>query len=652
MDKNTDAVPGYFRVPDLPRSELYKNHLCRVYDELSLASHDSRFVTALHDRRLPESFAVLVDQYITSGVAADLRLCRRRLYESKPVFPVDISHFFQGYASGESNMEANEDTHGRAYQNYFDWLIRRSVVQDGREIPGREAFFRRNPRTEQALDTLERHFTKNIIEMIARLNEDWELLERFFFEKRPERLTGIESAGSDFHRGGKQVLILTFRLADGEFRKLVYKPGDIEIDCYLVGMIEGLPQNIRDLLNRGLSKDKQNIGSDTIERTDPDRSEYFLVKRSMSELLNGERGEALFPVYRILPRFPGSLFQDVTINDEEYFPAHRPYGYMEYLTHTPDDFTVTDEKDKTRFYSAWGALTAMARLLSISDLHVQNVIVHKKLPHLLDLEDSFKRPFLSFRQTLIFSDELFPGSMDGLYDTESPGYEIRFDHSGRLTTSPIMMKSGGGMSGRRPVRGKNMLYENNMAVSFVPFFRTILDSFHEVAQSIVCNPEIDIWLDQIQTCTARFVVENTFELIHILTRYFGTEHCGKQAFVYGSEEFKNVDEELKPVRPFGEKDHRKIFLNRTRLYTENNNFRDFINLDVPYYIHRLNGDFLFNSEGQETEFFLPEPSIMAVRQQLKDANVESLAEELVEEHLGIDPEKIKNGFVKLNRSYD
>lgn len=34
---------------------------------------------------------------------------------------------------------------------------------------------------------------------------------------------------------------------------------------------------------------------------------------------------------------------------------------------------------------------AMALACSLCDLHVQNVIVHNKLPHLIDLEEALKR---------------------------------------------------------------------------------------------------------------------------------------------------------------------------------------------------------------------------------------------------------------------
>ena len=56
-------------------------------------------------------------------------------------------------------------------------------------------------------------------------------------------LKKIKTTGNDFHKGGKQVLILTFQLAGPaaggagkpELGRVVYKPSAVEIDCRIVG---------------------------------------------------------------------------------------------------------------------------------------------------------------------------------------------------------------------------------------------------------------------------------------------------------------------------------------------------------------------------------------------------------------------------------
>ena len=105
------------------------------------------------------------------------------------------------------------------------------------------------PRTYAALDTVTTNFQNCILMACKRITNDWELIGQMLSnagavgkakeEKPTLRLTHIQTTGSDFHKGGQQTLILTFLKQVGDISpekiKLVYKPGNVELDSRIIG---------------------------------------------------------------------------------------------------------------------------------------------------------------------------------------------------------------------------------------------------------------------------------------------------------------------------------------------------------------------------------------------------------------------------------
>lgn len=91
---------------------------------------------------------------------------------------------------------------------------------------------------------IKQHFQDNILLACTRVLSDWPALEAMFLEEKGqklEELTEITSTGSDFHKGGQQVLILTFRTNFvNKPLRIVYKPSDLEVDCLIMGKTEAL----------------------------------------------------------------------------------------------------------------------------------------------------------------------------------------------------------------------------------------------------------------------------------------------------------------------------------------------------------------------------------------------------------------------------
>src|SRR6185369_8956021 len=129
------------------------------------------------------------------------------------------------------------------YQNYLTQQILNSSTNDN----SISQFLVTYQITAQALLRITNNFQQNILLACQRIIADRAILQQFFNDQYPALtilgLTQIKSTGSDFHKGGKQVLILTFSIkyyiqnivpVSSEL-KVIYKPSDLEADCLLAG---------------------------------------------------------------------------------------------------------------------------------------------------------------------------------------------------------------------------------------------------------------------------------------------------------------------------------------------------------------------------------------------------------------------------------
>jgi len=388
-----------------------------------------RFWYALTGERLVDllaSLAEILDDYVAYGVQEDFR---------------------------PGNLGAAEQD----YNAYFSHQIDAG--------PGVGGFYTRYPLLSNAVNTLTRYFVDNIRTALDRLINDWAEIERGFLNPPADTLHSlyrIEPTGSDFHKRGKQVLILTFAYTTANppalalwrrraarsnrkaitrrtatagtanalnmrpyLLKVVYKPSDVEIDCRIMG-------------------DTQRLAAARGGVVGPENP---AIAQSLMELLNQRLGRAAgaadeLPTYLIIPHNPGSA---IGVNPPGAAMGNS-YGYIEFLTHEPrasrgdeaylnahrnyNGFT-DDPRAATQIQTAcnripnwraldcmdwvtgthpasqevfrhWGRLAAIAIVFSIADMHVQNVIIHKNKPHLIDLEDSIKWRMTAIGQTGFF----------------------------------------------------------------------------------------------------------------------------------------------------------------------------------------------------------------------------------------------------------
>ncbi len=267
------------------------------------------------------------------------------------------------------------------------------------------AFFAQYPITDHALTQIQNNFQNNIETALRRMLLDRPRITSLYADLyNGLTLTGlseIETTGSDYHKGGQQVLIFTFsiRYWSGynnwvprfSTLKLVYKPADVEIDCLVAG------------------------NSAAVNATTAPAQ--FMVN-SLVEIFNAwvaghpAAGLEALPTYRILPRFPVSQAAGPP------YPVRQAYGYLEFLSYTEQTWAIfnlyaLDESDYVifqnvpeapvveRFYHQAGQLLALAVAFSLVDLHIENVRTTRYQPHLIDLEASLTAEIATVLNTLL-----------------------------------------------------------------------------------------------------------------------------------------------------------------------------------------------------------------------------------------------------------
>ncbi|MBI0327294.1 DUF4135 domain-containing protein [Burkholderia plantarii] len=358
--------PLPIQVPEHYRAELYKAELedTRLVLE-SYAARNPKVAPALLDKSLIETLAVLLDDYVGPAVVADVNAFARQTFPGQDITP----DTYRRYVAACLERAADP------YRIAADWEVAALSSPPGSWI-GLAAFYRRYPMVRYMVDTVTENYQRSLQRCCDRVISDWPDLQTFFFAGTPMvALTRIETTGSDFHKGGGQVLLLTFGDIAAQAYRLVYKPTDVERDFRIVGDTQALtaalgaaaPNNLRVVTDKGVSVANllNNPGG------------------SLAEMLTQQaNGATTVPTYRILPVHPGT---SLALTDGVY-PIRRSYGYLEYLSSDATDNRFTTPQQRATYYLSFGAQLALCWVFQITDLHQENLIVHGRMPYLIDLE--------------------------------------------------------------------------------------------------------------------------------------------------------------------------------------------------------------------------------------------------------------------------
>jgi hypothetical protein len=611
-----------------------KKYLGELVHQNPFTSTDAgRLASALADSELVDALEEILNIYVVYGVARDLQ----RLRTSKVLFRRDttslpfVDEVLPSDGSPPSYTGAGQTadpdvTPAQAYGRYFSWYIDPDEVahQENKSKSGVEAFYERYPLLAHAVQTVTNHHEANIKLACQRIAGDWNEIQAAFFAGRTmEQLTKIRTTGNDFHKGGKQVLILTFLLDDGSRGRVVYKPSGVEIDCRIVG------------------------DSDIVNGIAP---QGYRQDASLTELINelnppGPRPEGFttrsLPTYRILP------YNRDSVPDS--------YGYLEFLTHEPElhvqiarkeeipekvgaeamtvrpadvkrsDWIVDDPKDGRVFYHQLGALMAMAMAVSLSDLHVQNVIAHDRRPHLIDLEEALKRPMKNVKDTYLH------GVLDRYDDPEGNVLTIVEDGTSKLgvgwspgigkpAASALYLSHGGSAPAERvPFAGPaGSDGERNR--------RALVRGFVDVVEALATpagSEAVEAWARGLDRTIARFVTLATAEYAHSCRDLYMTycensveslaQDVGYKNFRYRTPEGKDVFFFARAVSArrdlwrqrlrkaaaddASEDDAREWHAPFFAVEHPTHAWRDYLNCDVPSFYHLLGSPDLLNTKG-------------------------------------------------------
>ena len=356
---------------------------------------------------------VLAKPTAQGGLDGDYSFCKTGL--QSPALIGDLASVFDYWVT-PAVMEALDTANIKSvagYQSYFNnRILNASDITWDTNVT---AFLNSYPITKNALDQIAANFKLNIKTACERICRDRLAIQKLFSDDNQavtlSSLKGIKSTGSDFHKGGQQVLILTFGVwwwikpqkvpTPLQYfvpypwwdLKLVYKPADLAVDCLLVGDSTAV--------NRALAPAPP------------------FMQRSLTEIfnrrvarLNDPTMEPL-PTYRILPM--------VTTSAQTPPPIRTAYGYIQYLSYDfggtylsaknvypfgYSDYVIFPKQNAqsiiTKFYRQVGEWTAICSTFSLTDLHIENVRAHEYQPHLIDLEISLTAPMAVVEDTDLF----------------------------------------------------------------------------------------------------------------------------------------------------------------------------------------------------------------------------------------------------------
>jgi hypothetical protein len=518
------------------------------------------------------------------------------------------------------------------------------------------------------------NFCNNLRLCCERLFERWDDLNEAFAPYMPwmgnlegeekkrypifEHVERFIPTGSDYHKGGRQVVLVDMALvlgsvgpsnvtnkdlggdfaaqvarmgddnintlAEDEYgiERIVYKPGDVELDCRMVG------------------------NSEVINHIQPSGYKHEgPADKSMSEKINAFLGSPTarsLPTYVILPYSPGSkLARNWGAAGAPVIDIRQSYGFIQFLTHKPDtkddlgktaNPSLTDLKSgvtgydkpgwlaesdwiapdggnpEVDYFFIWGQLLAMCGTFSLSDMHSQNTIVHRHpyprdsavyppagstpKPHLIDMEDGFKWPMQSLAMTGIFVSNLNKTEL-GESRLAVKG-ENSVDINGEYMPSPAEME-------------KNQCFFYDAAGSLVRRARATAASKRAMCEGLLAvleafrddtkNGQIVGWVDELSNTVARFVPVETKQFYLNLRAYaddkdpldarkrkrVGSTRTHWQSLAHQTKEL--VQRAWSVSHPFFAIEH------------DEHGIYDLENRDIPFFVHEMGHAELLNSRG-------------------------------------------------------
>jgi hypothetical protein len=563
------------------RASLYIDYLfeAQTYFKTTLAGTvgsgglgpDYPFVeTAVQSASLLQGLADILDFYLAEAVALDL----------KRVF-------------------ANPPGKGWTYRQYFENVILNADAQTYKQNVA--DFMLRYHTAAYALDKLFLNFKRNIRQACQRIIADQDLLTKFYADLYEDNfsilyLKNIKSTGSDFHKGGKQVLILTFRIVhivdygppitfapSVEDLKVVYKPSDLEADCLIIGDSAAVNRVVPNFMAASLceiyNKRLKIIKSGNPQFTGEPLNTYrFLPRNYMSKAEDKDIREA----YGYLQY----LDYDLSGTSTRFWGGFYPFGESDYLIFKTQNKSAISIK----FYRMEGAFTALAGTFSLIDLHIENIRVKQYTPYPIDLEICLTDAVNDIGTTSLL------GTAGGITAISYSGQDFEF-----IIKKPNTPGQASIDRLYEPVYYQNRLWYSSPPRNKQPIFvsrRFLLQGFSDgmtVLRACQQNNEFNPWFTRLNKVVVRYLVYAT------------------SAFKAVSSKIYLDNPRAADVNTVQEAKLREFLTTEYKLYAAKNNpgldpnfltltqaqcGEDYLNLDIPVFYRRIGTIDILNSRGE------------------------------------------------------
>lgn len=358
------------------------------------------------------------------------------------------------------------------------------------------------------------NFIRHMEILFKRIEKDSVLLKQLFLNGLTEaRLINIESSGSDYHKSGGQVLILTFKDSNDKEKKVVYKPSSVQADAMLIGNLQALQAIDPTYRNQ---KSLSTIINETVVSTDTEVNNLMPTYMIMPISDGGKNSNSDYGYIEFLTQSPSFKVDENDLNNEAQGSRNIQKKYIEFLKKANEnpncDFILRTDKDKKQFSYQCGQVAAMLCIVSGGDFHNENVIISRKKLYIIDAEG-------------IFNPSMLPLSRDILL----------LDPADRGALSPVSQGTVQITNVSYPE--KNLVYyidtDQNKLCPFLVDKEIFLAGYSSVLESLkITNSPILAWFDQekVQNIRSRFIPQST--------QVFNDEKSAVCNVGYNPDEFK------------------------------------------------------------------------------------------------------------------
>ncbi len=562
--------------PDSGRASLYLEQIratCKSLATELIAKigpdvYNNKFRQAVEDPDLLNAYCKVIDGVVVHGVQADLKA---------------------------------KDAKYRTYRAYIETIFGANEKEFSENV---KEFFKRYPVIARRVQNLTSSFKNNIHTACCRIANNWDDLQKTFAPDRYkiEKLTKVESTGSDFHKGGQQVLILGFELklvagtpVNGksvDSINVVYKPSDLEVDCLLAGNTEA------------------------VNAVHPKFQKASLFE-ILNELMEKGKGHVPLPTYKILPYYSGSSLKE---DGAGKLPIRTSYGYIQFLEHKDapgrnilnyypygqGDFTIYSMLEAPaiiqRFYQLMGELVAVASTFSITDMHMENVFVSQFRPYLIDLEVSLTKSIESVADTLFFA-----RSTGGITGLTVEGVEFTWEPKRNLAGKWELMKDYGA-----PFKQNRLWkrYKGGVPCVVKPSGKTLIKGFWDgltIIRSGVTSGSGNVfneWFKRLNNAVVRYLPYATsvfseklvdiYENVKSDEGFVKTKVLDWAAHYYSEFKQKNAPWPPAPSAPSAPPPNFVV-------WQYDHVGADFEHGDIPVFYHRIGSRDIMNSSGAKVE---------------------------------------------------